>query len=420
MSALLTRKTLIYAEQEGTYGVAPSFTDAGSPLLVEDPDFNVELNVLERNFYKQALGPSAHIIGRKLAKVRFTTEVRGSGAFGTASRLGRLFEACSMTETNKAAAYIGTPVVLDALGGPSIAWAFGGTTTIITPVTIVFEVTTGGASGVAQGKIHYDNGTADTSPAVITTTVAITLTGTGLSSATLTPTFSGTLLLGQKYVIQIRPPGKEYKPDSTVFKSVGMRVYRDGILHTVLGCYGTFTVTAEAGAYAKATFDFTGIYAGPTDVALPGSPIFETTLPSQVELGRLSIDGFGIEDGQPGAPIVQTFSYDAGVQIQPRPSINHADGNVGIRIVSRNPSGGIDPEMELVASQDFWGKLAAARRMPFTMRCGTATGNIVTFYAPNTQYTGLTYRDRNGLLVLDAGLKFADILGDDEFFIYTC
>lgn len=33
---------------------------------------------------------------------------------------------------------------------------------------------------------------------------------------------------------------------------------------------------------------------------------------------------------------------------------------------------------------------------------------------PCTQYTGLTYADRNGIQAYDAGLKVARVNGDDE------
>ena len=44
--------------------------------------------------------------------------------------------------------------------------------------------------------------------------------------------------------------------------------------------------------------------------------------------------------------------------------------------------------------------------------------HTVWFFAPNTQYSGLTYADRNGILVYDAGLRFGRSLGNDESFFY--
>ena len=52
------------------------------------------------------------------------------------------------------------------------------------------------------------------------------------------------------------------------------------------------------------------------------------------------------------------------------------------------------------------------------MRVGDTIGNTVWFFAPNTQYCGLTYGDRNGILVYDAALRFSRALGNDESLFY--
>ena len=57
---------------------------------------------------------------------------------------------------------------------------------------------------------------------------------------------------------------------------------------------------------------------------------------------------------------------------------------------------------------------------PFQMRVGHTPGNTVWFLAPNSQYSGLTYADRNGILVYDAGMRFARTYGNDEACFYFC
>jgi hypothetical protein len=57
--------------------------------------------------------------------------------------------------------------------------------------------------------------------------------------------------------------------------------------------------------------------------------------------------------------------------------------------------------------------------MPFQMRVGSQAGNTVWFMAPNAQYTGLTYQDRNGILSYDAGLRYsAATIGDEVVFVF--
>ena len=106
--------------------------------------------------------------------------------------------------------------------------------------------------------------------------------------------------------------------------------------------------------------------------------------------------------------------------IQVRPDVSASDGYIGTRIVSRKPEGGINPEADLVANNDFWGQLSAAEEMPLQLRIGHLAGNTVWLLFPNTQYSGLTYTDRNGILAYDAGVRFARSLGNDEACFYLC
>ena len=138
------------------------------------------------------------------------------------------------------------------------------------------------------------------------------------------------------------------------------------------------------------------------------------------ELIVASIDGFGVASPVSNICAVDTFSYDIGNKIDPRMSINAADGFTGIRVTERSSTGGVDPEATLVAQQDFWSKLANGRQMPFGMRVGTAAGNMWAIHAPAVQYTGLAYKDRNGLAALDAALQFNRLNGDDEILLYAC
>lgn len=62
--------------------------------------------------------------------------------------------------------------------------------------------------------------------------------------------------------------------------------------------------------------------------------------------------------------------------------------------------------------------LATASRMPFQMRIGHVLGNTVWMFAPNVQYSGLTYTDRNGILSYDAGLRFARHKSNDEVMFF--
>jgi hypothetical protein len=247
-----------------------------------------------------------------------------------------------------------------------------------------------------------------TAAAAITTATPISL---GTSGGTITPTFTGSLALGQKWTVWALPPGLRMDPISDDFESIHLVMNKDGVVHSMPGSFGTIEITAEAGNYASIAWTFRGKYTNPVDLALP-TPLYERTLPAQVELARLRIDSF--------YAIVQQFTYTQNNEISIRPDVSSPQGYIGTRITSRNPEGGINPEAELVATQDFWGKFAASDRMSYQMRVGTLDGNTVWTFAPGVQYTGMTYADREGILNLDAGLKFPRYHGNDEVMFFFC
>jgi hypothetical protein len=273
-------------------------------------------------------------------------------------------------------------------------------------IAYYLTVTTPGASGVAQLTVTSDTTGEATAAATATNGSPFSL---GTKGLTITPTWTGSLVAGQQWVLWLLPSGIMLSPISDNFQSITLALHKDGVLHTMPGSFGTFEITAQAGNFAMVKWTFTGTYDGPVDDPNP-SPDFETTLPSQVQLARLTVAQF--------QAIVEKFTYNQANDIQIRPDVSASDGYIGVRITARKPEGGIDPEADLVVNNDFWGQFAAAQRMPLQMRVGTEPGNTIWVFAPNTQYTGLTYTDRNGILAYDAGLRFSRSTGNDEFFVF--
>lgn len=537
MTVLLTRLAVLQAAIEDTYNT-PKSVGVNDGFLVENPVFTIKPNILKRNFVRNDLSPMAHIIGRKIASMEFTTELRGnglqnSGLVANAPMIARLFQACGynltgsdmpsvmgpfqvgneadpvawtissvatagniFTETssnnflatdtftignvtytfassasapnevavgaNFAAAAANLVAAIMGTGTPGTG-TYGVGTTAQTEVSAVFATTIAftsliaGADGNAVPCHYVASGTAAgalagghttllyggvndatntdvicyyltvTTPGV-SGTAAITVTSdvvgesntsalvttaspftVGTKGLTVTPVFTGSLVSGQTWVIWLMPPGLLLTPESSNFQSLTLVLHKSGVMHQMPGSFGTFDITAAAGNFATIKWVFTGTFVEPTDDPNP-SPVFETTLPSQVQLARLWVNGFNA--------IVEKFTFNQMNDIQIRPDVSSSDGYNGVRITGRNPEGGIDPEADLVANNDFWGNFSAAQCMPYQMRVGTDVGNTIWCVAPNTQYTGLSYQDRNGILAYQAGMSFSRSLGNDEFFMF--
>lgn len=270
-------------------------------------------------------------------------------------------------------------------------------------------------------------------------TSGVTALTLGASGHTVTPTWAGSLDLNDSFSAVTKPTGTEYDPVSTAFESITLYMYFDGVLHRMTAARGTFTVEGTGGELANFSFEFTGNFEKVTDVAIP-SAIFETQIPVQVELAQLvvnqDVDASGPRPQDPEADVAPvcdsyfdqingstnelcaaSFSFDLGNNVVPRECINEADAFKGVIITSREPTGSIDPELELVATHDFWGLLSTADVLGWHVKVGTIRGNVVRFDSDSVQYNGLSYADRDGLRVLEVDLRFsgsAPAFEDDE------
>ncbi len=134
---LLTRRATLLAKIEATYGVDPVPTSLLDAVLVEDPDYNVDVNILERNFVRDDLSPLAIQTGRKIASMTFMTELRGnglqqSGSVADAPIIGRLLRASGYSETGLTG--VGTIGAVKDVAGNTVnptSWAAGGAGTLL-------------------------------------------------------------------------------------------------------------------------------------------------------------------------------------------------------------------------------------------------------------------------------------------------
>jgi hypothetical protein len=96
---LLTRKRLILAKAEATYGTdsTPAGADA---VLVRGLEITpLEADVVSRELIRPYLGNSEQLLANTRVGITFEVELAGSGTAGTAPRFGSLLKACGFSET---------------------------------------------------------------------------------------------------------------------------------------------------------------------------------------------------------------------------------------------------------------------------------------------------------------------------------
>ncbi len=95
----LTRKRLLLAKIEGTYGSDP--TPAGTDaVLVSNLEIQpLQLELKDRELILGYLGNTEKVVGQRLVGLSFDVEIAGSGTAGTAPKWSALMQACGFSET---------------------------------------------------------------------------------------------------------------------------------------------------------------------------------------------------------------------------------------------------------------------------------------------------------------------------------
>lgn len=98
--ALLTRKRVILAKIETTYGVDPTPTGAANAILVRNLNVTPQSSqMVGRDVIRPYLGNFEQLMASTHVELDFEVEAAGAGAAGTVPGYGALLRACGMSET---------------------------------------------------------------------------------------------------------------------------------------------------------------------------------------------------------------------------------------------------------------------------------------------------------------------------------
>lgn len=196
----------------------------------------------------------------------------------------------------------------------------------------------------------------------------------------------------------------EYKPvsDPAVpgdpLPSATIAVYMDGILHTMVGSVGTWSLNLARGALPTINFTFWGSYVAPED-ATPLTPVFTDF---KVPLGANSLNTQTVTlFGQ--ALCMESFSFDIANNLVFR-DLPGCDPLA--MVTNRAPSGSIQFQLTPVATY-AWVEAARAKTSgALAIQHGTSAGYIVGINAPAVTLNPPSYADSDGILMLNAPLVF--------------
>ena len=181
-----------------------------------------------------------------------------------------------------------------------------------------------------------------------------------------------------------------YAPSSASLKSVTIWIFKDGLKHIINGAVGNFEIVLESGETPKIKWDFVGLYATPTDVALPTNATPDTTVPKVCKGLTVTFDSY--------SAVFRKFSFKSNNTIAERGDLNASTGIAGFQIVERNPEGSFESETVLVATKNWYTKWEAGTAQAMSLSISNGAGNIVTITAAQCQTRKKEYADSDGIL----------------------
>ena len=381
--ALLTRKRLILAETESTYGTDPS-PDGADAILVRDLNITPQQSdVVSRDLVRPYLGASEQLLANTRVECTFSVELAGSGTAGTAPRFGKVLKACALAETTVTPAVTGTAT---AGGSNSITLAVGASATDDFYNGQVIRIT----AGLGDGSVF-----------LITDYVGSTKVATLRSIGTAVTLDATSVYSIDAHVV--------YTPVSATFGSVTLHYNIDGVLHRLTGCRGTFSINTAVGEIPTIDFTMTGVYNAPTDTVAPSVTYADQATPRIFKAGNSGAFTLLAYSG-----CLQSVSMDVGNTTVYRELVGCTKE---VLITDRASTGTVVIEAPTIAQKDYFtAALTDGTLGELSFIHGTTGGNIVALQSVRVDIGDPSYQDQDGIHMLS--LPYTAIpstAGNDEF-----
>jgi len=186
-------------------------------------------------------------------------------------------------------------------------------------------------------------------------------------------------------------------------KTISIDVWDDGKKKGLAGASGEWGLDFENGGRVMLSFEFSGIWQPPIDDALP------TWTPGtggvmRAQSGTFTIDANAIK--------IAKGSFKMGCKVAPEYSVAAVGGIACYIITDFDPSLTVDPEADLVAGYDFYGKHLAGTTAAIVLVVNDGTVKA-TFTIPAAQIKDIKSGDRDGIEIEDVTYQLNHSSGND-------
>jgi len=195
-----------------------------------------------------------------------------------------------------------------------------------------------------------------------------------------------------------------YRPKSeapgTNVKTVTIGVYQDGRFKKLAGAVGNFKFVMPTGRMITVEWEFQGVWEGVTDAA-----IIAPTYPTAAALRF----GSGTVTWNSVAQKVEQVTFDAGNEITLLEDASTAAGFSHGIITGRRPVFTLNPESQLVATDDKYGQWLAGDEYAFSCAidgpAGSGSNGAITLASTKAQVFNVQEADRNGVEIDEVELR---------------
>ena len=191
-------------------------------------------------------------------------------------------------------------------------------------------------------------------------------------------------------------------------QTITIDVYQDGVIKTLYGCMGTFTMEYEEGKRVLFKFDFSGHYKAEADVALS----------AYAPTGNTMMSGNGTFTVLTESHMISKFTLDMNNNVVPRHDVTGVDG-IGYFMVSvPRATAKWDPESDLVATDDMHADWLAGATGTLALVISDGTDKV-TIDCAKVQYTDIPEGMRNNLRIHDVTVQCLQTANSTDMVKFT-
>ena len=237
----------------------------------------------------------------------------------------------------------------------------------------------------------------------------VELAGSGDADGDTPPAFGPLLEACGLLQVVLAGTSVTYSPDSSPTDSVTICCYYDGSLHKITGARGTVNFSMTAGQFPLASFQFIGIF---NTITAGGSTTTIANQAAALEFNDTNVTTatFHGETSQR----IESFDFALNNNLIYKETASNQEAI----IVDRTPGGTAVIEAPSLGFTNYFTKVTGTTTANSLIVIGASAGNITSLSIPQTDITGVTYGDTNGVISLSMPYVARPTgTGNDEFYI---